>query len=263
MEQASVEWTEIALARKNEAEAKVEELFEGAFLVHGLLGAEECAHYVAEAERQCFQHVKWQQQGIEPSRDNYRLAIDSLPLAALLWERLSPLLSQLRLPTNFEDFSSTQTTETAYEWVPVAVHDKFRLLKYYRGGYFGAHRDGHVASDKTLFPGGLFLGTDHKTAQNPRRSLYTFMIYLNDGYQGGTTNFLDESSYSFSAGGDIIQLKEGCEKRITHRVQPRTGSALIFFKNYLHEGSLLEEGIKYILRTDLLFEAKSITIRAG
>lgn len=62
-------------------------------------------------------------------------------------------------------------------------------------------------------------------------SQYTFMIYLNEGYTGGGTLFKS---------GELIQ--------------PETGTALIFYHPLLHEGTLLTAGIKYVLRTDIMYK---------
>ncbi|TWF32338.1 2-oxoglutarate-Fe(II)-dependent oxygenase superfamily protein [Chitinophaga polysaccharea] len=62
-------------------------------------------------------------------------------------------------------------------------------------------------------------------------SQYTFMIYLNEAYTGGETIF---------ASGEVIR--------------PETGTALIFHHPLRHEGSLLTAGIKYVLRTDIMYK---------
>jgi hypothetical protein len=64
-------------------------------------------------------------------------------------------------------------------------------------------------------------------------SYYTFMIYLNDGYEGGETKF---------ASGEIIR--------------PKTGTALIFEHRQRHEGAALISGIKYVLRSDIMYKLK-------
>ncbi len=60
-------------------------------------------------------------------------------------------------------------------------------------------------------------------------SVYTFMLYLNDAFTGGATSF-----DAFS-------------------IQPLTGTALIFKHDVRHEGVAVEEGIKYVLRTDIMY----------
>jgi len=62
-------------------------------------------------------------------------------------------------------------------------------------------------------------------------SQYTFMIYLNEAYTGGETIF---------ASGEIIR--------------PESGTALIFHHPLRHEGSLLTAGVKYVLRTDIMYK---------
>lgn len=60
-------------------------------------------------------------------------------------------------------------------------------------------------------------------------SYYTFLLYLNEGYTGGQTAF-----------ADLV-------------IEPKTGMALIFHHSLLHEGLVLTEGIKYVLRSDIMF----------
>ncbi|HWV65719.1 2OG-Fe(II) oxygenase [Chitinophaga sp.] len=62
-------------------------------------------------------------------------------------------------------------------------------------------------------------------------SQYTFMIYLNEAYTGGETIF---------ASGEIVR--------------PETGTALVFHHPLRHEGSLLTAGVKYVLRTDIMYK---------
>ena len=65
--------------------------------------------------------------------------------------------------------------------------------------------------------------------ENGEISLLTFMIYLNDGYRGGETRF------------------EWTE------VQGKAGMALVFEHGLIHEGAELTEGVKYVLRSDVMF----------
>lgn len=65
-------------------------------------------------------------------------------------------------------------------------------------------------------------------------SYFTFMIYLNDNFKGGDTTF-----------GDLT-------------ITPKKGSALIFYHYLEHEGSEVLDGIKYVLRTDIMFQLKDM-----
>ena len=71
------------------------------------------------------------------------------------------------------------------------------------------------------------------------------MLYLNTPGSGGETNFLDPRNRDFKGGLDD-------DDRVS--VHPTTGSALVFDHDVFHEGALLEEGVKYAIRTDVMFE---------
>ncbi|MBK05173.1 MAG: hypothetical protein CL920_25695 [Deltaproteobacteria bacterium] len=62
------------------------------------------------------------------------------------------------------------------------------------------------------------------------RSFWTFLVYLNEGFVGGETLF------------------SACS------VTPKVGKALCFRHRLLHEGAMVEEGCKYVLRTDVMFQ---------
>jgi predicted 2-oxoglutarate/Fe(II)-dependent dioxygenase YbiX len=64
---------------------------------------------------------------------------------------------------------------------------------------------------------------------NGEKSLLTFLVYLNEDFTGGETAF-----------SDIV-------------VRPRTGLALVFRHNLFHEGRPVESGVKYVLRSDVMF----------
>lgn len=100
---------------------------------------------------------------------------------------------------------------------PVGANERFRCYRYKPGHVFRAHLDGS------------FVRNEHE------RSLLTFMVYLNAVERGGETAFLD----------------------IDTRVIPKPGRALLFQHRLLHEGSLVEAGIKYVLRSDIMFRSDS------
>jgi predicted 2-oxoglutarate/Fe(II)-dependent dioxygenase YbiX len=60
-------------------------------------------------------------------------------------------------------------------------------------------------------------------------SYYTFMMYLNDAYSGGETVF----------------------EKIA--VTGTRGMLLVFLHSLPHEGSAIKNGIKYVLRTDIMY----------
>ncbi|MBI1373054.1 MAG: 2OG-Fe(II) oxygenase [Phycisphaera sp.] len=65
--------------------------------------------------------------------------------------------------------------------------------------------------------------------ENGERSRLTFMIYLNDDFVGGRTSF----TYC--------------------TVEPVRGTALLFTHEVHHQGDPVREGVKYVLRTDVMY----------
>jgi hypothetical protein len=55
------------------------------------------------------------------------------------------------------------------------------------------------------------------------------MVYLNEGYSGGDTRF------------------ENCS------VRGQRGMALVFEHGLIHQGAEISDGIKYVLRSDVMF----------
>ncbi|WP_165672757.1 prolyl hydroxylase family protein [Metapseudomonas otitidis] len=61
-------------------------------------------------------------------------------------------------------------------------------------------------------------------------SQLTLLIYLNDNYQGGATQLRDEAD-----------------------IRPEAGMALVFPHRVMHQGSPITAGVKYVLRTDVMY----------
>lgn len=82
-------------------------------------------------------------------------------------------------------------------------------------------------------------------ASGDRRSRLTFLLYLNEDFEGGCTTF-------FNAAADAVGVVEA------RGVAPRCGSVLCFphgegAGSRVHEGSAVTTGSKYIVRTDVLY----------
>lgn len=60
-------------------------------------------------------------------------------------------------------------------------------------------------------------------------SKLTLLVYLNEGFLGGDTTFKDFT------------------------IVPKAGAALLFVHDTWHEGSAVKEGVKCVLRTDVLY----------
>lgn len=180
-------------------------------IVAGLFSADECAHWIAQGEGVGFETASVSLAAgaimMPAVRNNDRAAIEDPALAAALWERVRGFV-----PPQLDGCLARGLSE------------RFRFYRYDPGQRFKRHRDGAVDGP----PG--------------QRSKLTFLIYLNDGYEGGETTFID---YRFE--NDVAVPQE-------IRIDGKTGMGLFFRHERRHEGSPVLSGRKYVLRTDVLYD---------
>jgi prolyl 4-hydroxylase len=132
----------------------------------------------------------------------YRLEEDSESMALMLWNKIIP-----HLPTHYQGNRI------------MCLNRHFRYSKYEHGMEFGRHRDG-MNQDR-----------------NGYRSVFTLNIFLNDDFQGGETDFFDDS-------GNLIMS-----------AKPKPGRAALFDGQILHCGNKVLNGCKYLLRTDVMVDS--------
>jgi predicted 2-oxoglutarate/Fe(II)-dependent dioxygenase YbiX len=106
------------------------------------------------------------------------------------------------------------------EYQLVRLNERLRFLRYDPGQKFLPHLDGQYRR-----PDG-----------SGERSFITVQLYLNEGFKGGETTFIDTNNAN-------------------HRVSfpIKTGLVLIFEHRILHEGTAVKEGRKYAMRTDAMY----------
>lgn len=170
----------------------------GVFTIAGFLSPAECTHAIARGEALGYEAAAVNtDRGARIMRDvrnNDRVLFDDPAWALSLFERARPLLPLQECGGTLHGFN-----------------ERLRFYRYARGQQFDWHYDGSVC-----------LG-------DGRQSMLTFMVYLNDGFEGGGTDFR------------------------WHSVQPVRGSALVFPHNLMHRGAPVEQGLKYVLRTDVMY----------
>lgn len=99
----------------------------------------------------------------------------------------------------------------------IGLNPMLRYLKYEKGGHFDCHMD-EPYQDKSSI------------------SKFTVMIYLNEDYDGGCLEFMDEAEY------------------VIETFVPKTGSVLIFDQELYHRSTKIISGTKYCLRTDVMYK---------
>lgn len=154
-------------------------------------------------------------------RNNERFVMDNDVLANQLFEKVKPYL-----PDTIE-ISSVIKAENGV-WHLKELNNRLRFCKYSANQYFHRHLDGvHYRNDTT-------------------QSKLTFMIYLNSAteFRGGRTLF--------------FKTKETTE--IWASYIPKQGDLIVFDHNVWHEGEVLMQGEKFVLRSDILYSKKETAI---
>lgn len=175
-------------------------LHENIFTIDNFLSAEECDTYINYCKTQQFEEAKVAIDGAQTMmkgiRNNDRILYPNNDLAEKLWNRIASCI-----PEKMEDYKA------------IGLNEMFRFYRYTKGQRFKMHKDGSYKRNET------------------ECSFFSFIIYLNDDFEGGETEF-----------------------RKLFSIRPKKGMALIFHHPYRHEGKKLLAGTKYILRTDVMYK---------
>ncbi|VUD41809.1 PKHD-type hydroxylase YbiX [Thalassocella blandensis] len=173
---------------------------ESTYVIRDLLSADQCDSLIATSERLGFIDAPITTtsgpQMRKDIRNNDRVILDSAEEANNLWLLCKPFLKP--------------------EWKNrflVGLNERLRFYRYEADQQFDWHYDGYYQRE------------------NGERSQFTLMFYLNDDFEGGTTDFGDFS------------------------VSPQKGDALAFYHHQIHRGAPVTQGRKYVVRTDVMYSA--------
>ncbi len=136
-------------------------------------------------------------------RDNLIAIVRDPEVGATLWARIAP-----HVPATMSTaWDGPRRSATAH-----GLFEPLRVYRYDVGHHFGLHND-------------------QSYTRGDARSLLTLLVYLDDDFDGGETEFPDEHQ----------------------TIAPSTGDALWFQHALLHAGKQVTRGTKYVLRTDVLY----------
>ena len=118
---------------------------------------------------------------------------------------------------------------------PIGLNARFRFYRYQTGDYFGPHTDGAWPGSKVMNKQLIANG------YHDRLSQLSCIVFLSDGYIGGRTEF-----YSQIEPREKISVKTplGVALCFPHGAHPQ---------HCLHSSEIITAGVKYIIRTDVLF----------
>lgn len=178
-------------------------------VIANFLSAEECQHFIDFSESKIYEDAPVTTDHgmvmMKNVRNNHRVMVDDIAEAACLYQRATACLPP-------------RLNET---WHLSRLNERLRFYRYDVGQKFDWHHDGSY--------------------QNPagEHSFFTFMIYLNDGFDGGETKFAGLGSIGSS------------EEDLS--IAPKRGMALIFEHAIPHIGTAVTRGRKYVLRSDVMY----------
>jgi pentatricopeptide repeat protein len=205
----------------------------GAFVLRGVLTRQECSQLVAVSEAMGYSKDEPERKSASaqaaPAQDGIDnccwLADDSLQ--GHIWARVKAALPP-----------------SLFGCAIAGLNARWRLFRYAPGAVYRPHVDGSWPGSG-LGPDGQYIYDAFK--DSPRRSKLTFLMYLNDDIQGGHT-VLYTPSTAVVGGLDArgVAPSAGCVLCFPHGDTP--GSLV-------HEGSAVQEGVKYVIRTEVLFHS--------
>jgi len=179
----------------------------------------ECRTFVDFIDSQHLELTPHKKRG-EADRVNYRVSISSPEFAGRLWTILRPHLPSFPHPASV-------TPPATDARMPHSLNSNIRLYKYTPSQHFNPHYDDSV-----------------RDAKSGAVSEWTLLIYLTgaeDGVRGGETIFYPNRKAKASE-AMAVPLTRGTA--LLHR----HGDECL-----LHEGSPVRSGIKYVLRSDIMF----------
>lgn len=162
--------------------------------VEQVFSEEECAQYIDFIEESAPRLAT----NNAIYRDQDRAMKDDPVLASKLFSKINQ-----SLPSQLGEFELSR------------INERFRFYRYNPGQKFPPHMDHwYQANDNEI-------------------SLYSILIYLNSGFSGGQTRFMEQ---------------------IEKTVVPEVGKAAVFQHKIRHEGCEVVSGTKYAVRTDIMYK---------
>lgn len=125
------------------------------------------------------------------------------------------------------------------------LNRRFRVYRYVPGAEYRAHIDGAWPPSDVL-PDDTYV-YDASPPEKKQSSLFTFLIYLNDEFEGGETTYF------------VPAAREGVLN--AYPIRPVMGNVALFPHGdprgaLLHEGTGVRKGAKYVIRTEVEYDVE-------
>lgn len=204
----------------------------GAFQLLNVLSKEECRRFIEVTESLGY----LEDAAVSLPRDvrhnnNVTWVVDE-ETDRIIWDRCKHLVRD-----NFDIFNGKK---------PLGINARFRFYRYEQSDYFETHTDGS-------WPGSRVIDRQLIGSAYPDRwSQMTFLIFLSDDFEGGSTQFMVNKD------NPSLPSRHQNQAKLVN-VRTPAGSVLCFPHGMhplhcLHSSEKIASGVKYIIRTDILFE---------
>ena len=181
-------------------------------------------------------------------RNNSRLLVLDPGLARHLWSRIEVVLLHVTQETDIT-LCPLGFDVSRGHWEFCGLNEGVRVNRFLSetGEYFAPHKDAQYC------PSG------------DKRSVFSFILYLNDGFQGGETRFYLPKNIKQGTKAvtteEEIEAEGGLQNGFdVVNIIPKTGLAVVFSQNILHESTLLVmqeiPDYKFVLKTDIMVRRK-------
>lgn len=175
----------------------------------------------------------YQQELMTDVRDCGRIIWDDHALVEKIWRRVKDLVPEVHIIKDQPGVSGWWAVRKKETLHMTRLNERMRFLKYGKGQYFRPHFDGSFR-----VPGG------------DETSFYTLHLYLN-----GVGDESEEGKGKLEGGATTFHAED---ERPDLDVDPKTGRVLIFqHQGLMHSGADVLAGVKYTLRTDLMYRPES------
>lgn len=224
-----------------------------AVVLDGVLTEKECEMLVAAAEART--NGEWERAMInvgggfqmlaEDARKCGRIIWDSRELAAKVWARVESSVPEIHTLKNWGQVTGIGPVKRNEVWKVTRLNERMRFLKYVGGEYFKGERIIAVSVSTCLMRTAHCDGC-YETPEGFERSYFTLHLYLNDAadqLKGGATTF------------QLWDANQSVD------VTPKSGRVLLFQqRNLMHSGEDVVEGVKYTMRTDIMYAKEELIV---
>lgn len=230
-----------------------------AVILDNVLSPEECETLVLAAEMSSQHPEGWEraminigggrQILISEERNCGRIIWDSQEVVAKIWNRIAHI-AEVREIVRLEDVPrifGNGPKKRREVWKFSRPNERMRFLRYVSGEYFRPHCDG-----------------SYETPDHKERSYFTLHLYLNNAsvltpeeVQRMSAEEA-ESDKSALVGGATSFHSPSYDPARKLDVLPEAGRILLFqHRDLVHSGDDVVQGVKYTMRTDLMYKLES------